>query len=186
MIAGYTLSNAIAAMECPPSDDEFQAMNAHYTGDTFKGNIHTQRGNAMESEALEALWERVDGEFRSVGMCLMGDDETSIVSCSPDSLIYKDGVCIAGAEVKCPSLAVWYRYAVDGALPIEYKLQVHASMAITGIETWHFGAFFPGMPILHIPVKWDDFTSQVERSLIEFRELYEVRWEEVVDNIKKL
>jgi hypothetical protein len=189
LIAGLDAANeirtnpdAIAGMD----DWQVQEWLSHYTGEKFTGNKHTRRGNDLEPDALAALQDRIGMQIDPVGMCIMGDDPNGVVSCSPDGLIYHDGILAAGAEVKCPTLATFYGYfaecvspdgySSDGKLPDEYKLQVHAGMAICEVDEWHFGAYFKGKPLFYVHVKWDKFTNALYQSLQDFRAMYEERF----------
>jgi hypothetical protein len=108
------------------------------------------------------------------------------VSCSPDGLIYHDGILVAGAEVKCPTLATYYGYLADGGLPDEYKLQVHSAMAICEVDQWHFAAYFKGKPLFYVHVKRDDFTDTLDHSLYQFRQIYEERFWKISSVMKEL
>jgi hypothetical protein len=50
---------------------------------------------------------------------------------------------------------------MEGVLPDAYKLQVHWSMAVTGLKTWHFMSYFPELEPLILAIQWDDFTDKV-------------------------
>jgi hypothetical protein len=179
LIAGLDAANemrtnpdAIAGLD----DYELQEWLSHYIGEKFSGNKHTRRGNDLEPDALAALQDRIGMQIDPVGMCIMGENQNGVVSCSPDGLIYQDGILVAGAEVKCPTLATYYGYLADGGLPDEYKLQVHASMAICEVDQWHFAAYFKGNPLFYVHVKRDAFTDVLEDSLQDFRAMYEERY----------
>lgn len=189
LIAGIALANEMTARakEIDALDDWHLAdFMANFTGDSFKGNRHTRRGEDREPDALAALAEKIGHEITDVGMCVMGDSKDGVVSCSPDGLIYQSRRLIAGAEVKSPCLAVFYGHVAKGTLPDDYKLQVHSSMAICEVDTWHFASYFSGKPIFHVEVKRDEFTDTVERSLIEFRQIYEARYGIVTDALAAL
>ena len=53
------------------------------------------------------------------------------------------------SEIKCPTPKTHVLW-LDGILPTEYRQQVHGSMAITGLNTWHFWSFYPGLQPLHV------------------------------------
>jgi hypothetical protein len=199
LIAGLDAANeirtnpdAIAGLD----DWQVQEWLSHYTGEKFSGNKHTSRGNDLEPDALAALQERIGMQIDPVGMCIMGDDPNGVVSCSPDGLIYHDGILVAGAEVKCPTLATFYGYFAecvspdghysDGKLPDEYKLQVHAGMAICEVDQWHFAAYFKGKPLFYVHVERDMFTDILEKSLQDFRAMYEERFWRISSVIKEL
>ena len=189
LIAGLDAANEIRTN--PDSiagldDWQMQEWISHYTGEKFSGNAHTRRGNDLEPDALAALQDRIGMQIDPVGMCIMGDDPNGVVSCSPDGLIYHDGILVAGAEVKCPTLATFYGYFADRGLPDEYKLQVHAGMAICEVDEWHFAAYFRGKSLFYVHVERDDFTDTLEHSLYQFREMYEERFWEITSAMEKL
>ena len=102
MIAGLALKTAYEADPESFDEEALQGSIAHYTGDTFSGNIHTRRGNDMEQDAIDALEVHIDEGINRIGMCIMGDDENGVVSCSPDGVIYDSLYkIVTGAEVKC-------------------------------------------------------------------------------------
>jgi hypothetical protein len=177
-----TNPDAIAGLD----DWQVQEWLSHYTGEKFAGNKHTRRGNDLEPDALAALQERIGMQIYPVGMCIMGDDPNGVVSCSPDGLIYQDGILVAGAEVKCPTLATFYGYLAEGGLPDEYKLQVHSGMAICEVDEWHFAAYFRGKPLFYVHVERDMFTDTLEHSLYQFREMYEERFWSISSVMKEL
>jgi len=188
LIAGFDAANemrtnpaAIAGLD----DWQMQEWIGHYTGDKFSGNAHTRRGNDLEPDALAALQDRIGMQIDPVGMCIMGDDPNGVVSCSPDGLIYQDGKLVSGAEVKCPTLATYYGYLADGGLPDEYKLQVHSAMAICELNKWHFAAYFKGKPLFYVHVERDMFTDILEKSLQDFRSMYEKRFWEITSSMEK-
>lgn len=189
MIAGIT---AAKILESNPGsvdamdDKELQKWLAHYTGDAFFGNLHTSRGNDLEADAVAALADRIGYQIDDAGMVLMGDDPRGFVACSPDGLIWQGDKLIAGAEVKCPSLATYYGYVAEESLPSEYALQVHSSMAICEVDTWHFGAYFPNMPVFYVEVTRNDFTDKLQTSLQEFSQVYADRLAEITSKIEGL
>jgi hypothetical protein len=189
MIAGHD-----AAREMIKNPSQFDDMDdwqiqqwiGHYTGQKFTGNMHTKRGNDFEPDAIAALASSIGGDISDVGMCVMGDNRGGVVSCSPDGLIYSGGKLVAGAEVKCPTLSTFYGWIAEGVLPSDHILQVHVSMAVCEVDTWHFGAYFRGKPIFHLPVRRDTFTDRIEKALGEFRDLYAERYGKVSDALAKL
>ena len=137
---------------------------------TFFGNAHTDRGNELEADARDHFSAVMGMEVTQVGFVTRED---GIVGCSPDGLIYQDGVAVAGVELKCPIAKVHAGYVVEGAVPKSYMPQVHFSMAITGLP-WYFMSYCPGM-VPHIAlVKPDDYTAKmadaVDRFLIYYAE----------------
>jgi predicted phage-related endonuclease len=182
MIAGIELAKVLleeSEMVDKMTDYELQKFMGNYTGDKFKGSVHTARGNDQEPDAIAALAERIEMRINDVGMAVMGDDPNGVVSCSPDGLIYdSSGNAIAGAEVKAPSLCNFKTMAINNVFPSEYKLQVHISMVVCNVRTWHFGAYFPGRKIFYKEVKWDNETDILQDSLLQFHDVYADRFAE--------
>lgn len=171
LIAGYMLGQLVqsGAVILPADDRELQELISHYTGDSFKGNLHTRRGHECEPLAIAALQKRIGAEITSVGMVV---HDNYFVSCSPDGLVMDGEEIIAGAEVKAPSLGNYYGQIRDGGLPSQYKLQVHLSMAICEVDKWHYGAFFKGEPIHYVRAEREKLTDTLAKSIDEFAIIY--------------
>ena len=189
LIAGIDLANEIRTNPGRIADlDDWQLKKfmAHYNGDSFAGNIHTERGHDCEADAIAALSERIGAQVQDVGMVVMGDDPNGVVACSPDGLVWDAGRIVAGAEVKAPSLAVYYGHVAAGVLPDAYRHQVHAGMAICEVDTWHFGSYFRGKPLFYLEVRRDSFTDALAESLKRFREQYAERFALVQERLEAL
>ncbi len=132
---------------------------------SWAGNIYTDRGVELEPEAREAFAKEVGLSLDQVGF-VIGDD--GACGCSPDSLVMEGMIPLAGVEIKCPTPKMHVGYVLDGVLPDAYKQQVHASMAITGLHTWHFWSYFPGLKPLHVVVIRDFYTQKLEVILADF------------------
>jgi hypothetical protein len=186
LIAGIDLANVMHAKRDQIDQmDEWQLKKfmAHYNGESFSGSIHTERGNECEADAIAALSAIIGHQVEDVGMCVMGNDIDGVVACSPDGLVWQGGCIIAGVEVKSPCLFGYYNHVAEGELPDEYKLQVHSGMAICEVDTWHFGSYFAGKPLFHLEVKRDDFTDTLERSLQQFRAVYQDRYDQLQEKL---
>jgi hypothetical protein len=59
-------------------------------------------------------------------------------------------------------------WVMAGKLPDEHSQQVHGSMAVTGLNSWHFFSFFPGLQPFHIIVYRDAYTAKLSASLDDF------------------
>jgi len=191
LIAGHRLANVMAEDDTLTMIDEMDEWElkkfmSNYVGDVFKGNLHTERGHDCEADAMAALSEIVGQQFQDVGMCVMGDSVSGVISCSPDGVLMDDGKMIAGGEVKSLCLCNYYGVVVDGILPPDHKLQCHLSMAVCGVDTWHFGVYFKDEPLFYVPVKWDSFTDAIKDSLQEFEVMYAERYETVTNAVKNL
>ena len=133
---------------------------------TWTGNFATDRGNELEPEARQAFMDHTGLNVVQVGFCTQ---DNGVVGCSPDALIVNDaGDYIAGVELKCPFPATHVKYVADGVLPDDYKQQVHGSMAVTGLNEWHFWSYFPGMKPFYLKVERDAYTAKVESALEQF------------------
>lgn len=148
----------------------------------FSGNTFTERGKALEPEAREAFEVETGLKVEPVGFVIADD---GIAGCSPDGLIRGDsGDYIAGLEIKCPTPKTHVEYVLDGVLPDDYKQQVHGSMVVTGIRTWHFWSYFPGMRHLHVIVQWDDYTDKLAKTLAAFLVEYKAARDIAVPRLK--
>ena len=189
LMAGIQLANV---MNQQP--DTFEDMNdrelsifmAHYVGSAFSGNIHTERGNLFEADAIAAMSKKIGQQIQDVGMCLMGDDENSVVSCSPDGVLFNDGKMTVGAEVKNPCLSGYLRHVREDVLPPEHALQVHSGMAICEVDTWHYGSYFDGEKLFYKEVKRDKYTDTIKKSLDKFTDVYRDQFADVTEKLEKL
>jgi hypothetical protein len=189
LIAGIDLANHLMTnrgLVDEMDDWQLKKFMSHYNGDSFSGSLHTDRGHECESDAIAAMSEIIGSQIQPVGMCIMGDDKNGVVACSPDGLDFRGGKLHAGAELKSPCLFNYYNHVAEGELPEDYKLQVHAGMAICEVERWHFGSYFAGKPLFYLEVKRDRFTDMVEKSLQQFREIYRDRYDQLQEKMAKL
>ena len=131
-------------------------------------NIPVQRGNALEDEARRYYEQRTGYEVTQVGFIT----HDSGFGCSPDGLVYLFSDCaddpnklFHGIEIKCPMNENAMRYLLDGELPEEYKLQVHMSMAVTGLNRWDFLSYCPGEAQLLLTIERDEYTDKLEAGL---------------------
>lgn len=150
----------------------------------FTGNWMTDRGIELEPEAREAFEDHTGLCAQVVGFCTRDD---GIVGCSPDGLIYGNGTgkeWIAGLEIKCPAPKKHVAWVAEGVLPDEHKQQVHGSMAVTGLDAWHFFSYCPGVQPLHLVVMRDAYTEKVSAALDEFLELYAAHRQRVIPLLK--
>lgn len=134
----------------------------------FLGNRWTDRGTEMEPEARKAF-EAHTGLVTEQVAFVTADRWKHVVGCSPDSLL-KDaaGNYVAGLEIKCPSPFTHAEYIEAGVLPDEYKAQVHGSMAVTGLNKWHFWSYFPNLAPFHLVVERDTYTEKLTAAIDQF------------------
>ena len=142
----------------------------------FTGNMHTERGNMLESEARWTFAESMLLDVREVGFMTRDD---GVVGLSPDGLIYHDEVPVAGLELKCPLAKNHLAYLVAGGVPSQYVPQVHFSMAATGLP-WYFMSYCPGMASHIAKAEPDDYTAKIASAIDRFVELYKQRRPELL------
>lgn len=134
----------------------------------FLGTFWTERGTEMEPEARRAF-EVHTGLVTEQVAFVTAEHWQHVVGCSPDSLIKNAaGEYVAGLEIKCPSPFTHAEYIEEGTLPDEYKAQCHGSMAVTGLNEWHFWSYFPGLAPLHLVIRRDDYTQKLTDALDRF------------------
>lgn len=137
----------------------------------FRGNQSMQHGIDTEGEARRWYAMEMDADVRMVGFCL-ADCET--YGCSPDGLmglVMKGGnsaTCRGVLELKCPDLDTHFGYLMDETLPLEYKVQVHGQLAVTGADYAHFVSYAHAAQGLIVTVEPDDFTRRVKEAVEEF------------------
>lgn len=148
---------------------------------SWRGNADTERGQELEPEARVAFSNATGLTLDIVGF-VIADDGTC--GCSPDSLILGGSGHIAGVEIKCPTPKTHVGYVLDGVLPDVYKQQVHGSMAITGLDTWHFWSYFPGLKPLHVVVHRDGYTDKVAVLLAAFVRDYKAAMSAAIPKLK--
>lgn len=149
----------------------------------FQGNKYTDWGNDKEPEARQYFSEITGLTVDEVGFVSRAD--FAPVGCSPDGLITDpdDGRYVGGLEIKCPQVDTHVGYVMEGVLPDAYKLQVHGSMAVSGLPYWYFMSYFPGLNPLVLKVEWDDFTTTVSKALDDFVIRYAKTRKEVLSAI---
>ena len=134
--------------------------------------FHIQWGRDHEDLARDWFRDNVM-PVSSVGFVKWGN--AIPVGCSPDGLIPAGGSSVdwqAGLEIKCPAPSNHVAYLEAGVLPKEYRLQVHGSMAVMGLDSWWFMSYYPQIRPFLLEVKRDDFTAKVEQSLRDFVDVY--------------
>lgn len=135
-----------------------------------------KRGKDLEPLARQAYEQHTGFKVREVGFISHECDGFGV---SPDGLIfpYSGDDEIAnelshGLELKCPVARTMLKWLDAGTLPDEHKLQVHASMAASGLDRWDFFAWHPELVPLHIIVERDEFTDQVLTGLLKLSDDY--------------
>jgi len=115
-------------------------------------------------------------------------DKNIPLGCSPDGLIpsKENEGWESGLEIKCPSIKAHVEYLDSGVLPPEYNMQVHGSMAVTGLNSWYFLSYYPakGVKQFLLRVERDDFTEKIKQSLMDFVDLYRSEFSRISAIIK--
>ena len=145
-------------------------MRPDATGEeSWGGNRHTRRGEALEPEAAGTYAFDRDVRLTAVGLVL---SDWRRFGCSPDSLIDADGML----EVKSPdgpTFVRWVReHARTGKIPAEHKPQVHGSLIVTGRAWCDFLAYCPGYDPLVVRVTPNGFTDRLREHLDTFHQNY--------------
>lgn len=125
-------------------------------------NADMQRGIDLEPEACQLFQKRTGIVVDPIGFAASVHGR---FGCSPDGLILETG---EGLEIKVPRASKLIQYLDKGELPDEYRAQVHGSMAVTGAKAWHFFAWHPGFPSLHVRVVRDAYTRDMLEGLKSF------------------
>lgn len=126
----------------------------------FQGTPDTQRGNALEQEAIRWLQFQHSYTGREVGFCL---SDCGRYGASPDWLM-DDGTPV---EVKSPDIHTFIKWHAHwrktGECPLDHKAQCHGEMHVTGADRCLFIAYpdHPALQKLVITVKRSDFTTKL-------------------------
>jgi putative phage-type endonuclease len=128
-------------------------------------------GNLHEPDARKCFTEKTGFAVDQVGF--LQSTAHTCLGLSPDGM-FQDGETPCGLEIKCPISTTHAEWHYDEKLPDDHKTQVHFSMAITGIKTWYFMSYYPGLKPFILPVHYDDFTEKVRQAAIEFAEKYAI------------
>jgi putative phage-type endonuclease len=121
-----------------------------------------ERGHEIEEEAKSYFEFTSESKFSPGGFIYR--DESKRVGCSPDGI--GEGF---GLEIKCPLQQTQVAYLAEGVLPEEYKIQVQASLWITGFEAWHFLSYHPAIKPLSIRVVRDEeFIAKIAEAVGTF------------------
>lgn len=133
-----------------------------------------KRGKELEPIAREAYENATGWKVTEVGFISHDCDGFGN---SPDGLIKgedgeNDEQWSHGLEIKCPVAKTMMRWLDAGTLPDEHRLQVHASLAASGLQRWDFWAWHPELIPLHVVVERDEFTDEVLAGLLKLSDDY--------------
>ena len=124
-------------------------------------NYWMRRGVRLEPEARIAYENKTGNRVEEVAFCL---HESGMFGCSPDGLVNdREG----GLEIKCPQPERHIAYIRAGVLPEQYEMQVHSSMAVTGLPWWDFWSYCPSLPPLLVRVHRSDLTERIVAAMID-------------------
>jgi hypothetical protein len=129
-----------------------------------------KHGLEYEAEARRWVEFELGTEIGQVGFITTDDGRAG---CSPDGLMFgPDGKPIGGLELKAPQGRAHIRWLLDGKLPAEHRAQVIGSLLVTGLPSWTFASYCPGLPPLLVKVVEDEFTDKLRKALDEFWNRY--------------
>ncbi len=146
----------------------------------FAGNFATDRGNELEPLARLEFTRLTGLKVETVGFIsvrLSDTSEADPVGLSPDGLLLDPfgHDYVAGLELKCPLRDKHLDNVAAGELPEDYKQQIHWSLALTGLPSWHFFSWHPDMQPAHYVVRPDAYTEKVrgciEQFIIEYADM---------------
>lgn len=130
-----------------------ELLAEHFLGEPiteWEGNLWTDRGKALEPDALAFYSFTTDHEPRTTGIVYR--DEFKSFGASPDGLIDPDG----GLELKCPMAGTHLLWLARGECPKQHWCQVQACLWASGRSWWDFMSYFPDLPPLLVRVEPDD------------------------------
>lgn len=125
-------------------------------------NAAMQRGTNLEPVAARAFEWYQGCRLEHVGFC---QSIHGSFGCSPDGLIKGAS---EGLEIKVLLPRQHMKYLRAGVLPREYRMQVLLSLAVTAAERWHFWAWNPCLPPLHVVQHRDEQVERLKQALIDF------------------
>jgi len=129
-------------------------------------NGYMDRGNTLEEEA-RSTFEFVEGaSVTRAGFCI---DDSELFGCSPDGLIYSDGILMAGLEIKCKNLALHCECLLKDQVPTTHMAQIQGGMMVTGATIWYFMSYFPGVaPFIKKVHRNETYIIGLRTSLLSF------------------
>ncbi len=111
------------------------------------GNVHTERGHALEPDARRLYAFTSDNKPQPVGFMRRGK-----VGASPDSLIGEDG--LLEIKTKLPHLQL--DLLDDGRIPSEHIAQLQGQLWVSGRSFVDFVSYWPGLPLFMQRVERDE------------------------------
>lgn len=115
--------------------------------DAWEGNYHTERGRALEDEAIKLYEFANDVSVVPAGF-ITNDAET--YGCSPDGLVGDDGM----VEIKClkaeTHIETMMYFRTKGRIPTKYVQQTQGQMMICHRQWCDLVFYHPVLPLLAI------------------------------------
>lgn len=137
-------------------------------------NEAMRRGTETEPQTRSHFEFEKDCSVIQVGGCLSDCGRYWV---SPDGLCVSDsGALCAGLELKSPLLKTHAGYLLKGILPADYRPQCHDQLLITGLPVVYFVSHAPGLEVLIVEVRPDEYTEKLR----EAKEDFWVRYMEVL------
>jgi hypothetical protein len=130
---------------------------------SVQGIWDMEQGSMLESYARPAFTLETGLEVAQVAFI---ESDDGFTGCSPDGLISGH----TGLEIKAPRLETHIRYLLDGVLPSDYRIQVQASMWVSGLKQWYFCSFRRNFPPFILLVQKDEAIHEaLSEAVAEFR-----------------
>ena len=167
--------------------DEWERKKSEDDEKRMSFNPSVQRGVEQEDEARN-LWS--DIHRLTVDTPGMITTECGLFGASPDGIIMdrvedpnRTGMH-EGLEIKCPdpeTLIAWHH---ANEMPTQHLDQCYFSLAVSGLDRWHFLGYFRGMPPFLSIVERDSYTERMEAGMASLRVELEQTREAFIANWK--
>ena len=180
---GKVMANEGAAFGKPAKDYAVSICIERMTGRKLSGgfsNSHTDRGHAQEPLARMAYEDQTFSEVSNGGFFDLGD-----IGCSPDGLVYGDGLI----EIKSVIPSVHYANLSRQSFDPTYKWQLFANLKFTQREWIDFISFcedFPEEKQLYVCRIYrgqlvEEF-KRIDKRLDEFRRLIDKTYKQISES----
>lgn len=147
--------------------------------DGFFKSYWMERGALMEVEAKHLYEFETGYKIENCGIITSDDMK---IGASPDVLVYRDGVMVGGAEIKCPSPKVHVENLLRDGIDPKYKPQIQGQIMISNFEFVDWFSYHPDMPPSRITVERDDeYIGKMKDALDEFLYMVEARIKKLKD-----
>lgn len=180
---GKVMANEGAAFGKPAKDYAVSICIERMTGRKLSGgfsNSHTDRGHAQEPLARMAYEDQTFSEVSNGGFFDLGD-----IGCSPDGLVYGDGLI----EIKSVIPSVHYANLSRQSFDPTYKWQLFANLKFTQREWIDFISFcedFPEEKQLYVCRIYRgqlvEELKRIDKRLDEFRRLIDKTYKQISES----